>query len=82
MTASGKKFESVAMRHGNPNWEQAIHREGTLYLRADDIRSPFERDNGRILHCLAYRRLKHKTQVFFRQTMIIFALLSSTADEI
>ena len=65
METTSRKFESVAMLPGNPKWDQAIHREGTLYSREDDIRSPFERDNGRILHCLAYRRLKHKTQVFF-----------------
>ena len=65
MMTSGDQLKSVAMVPGNPKWEQSISRQGDLYSRADDIRSPFERDNGRILHCLAYRRLKHKTQVFF-----------------
>jgi len=37
-------------------------------MREDDIRSPFARDYNRILHCTAYRRLKHKTQVFFAPT--------------
>ncbi len=29
------------------------------------IRSPFERDTGRIIYSQAFRRLRHKTQVFF-----------------
>ena len=28
------------------------------------LRSPFQRDRDRIIHCKAFRRLKHKTQVF------------------
>src|SRR4051794_9016386 len=28
------------------------------------LRSPFQRDRDRIAHCKAFRRLKHKTQVF------------------
>lgn len=36
-----------------------------LYSRSNDIRNDFERDYTRIIHSNAYRRLKHKTQVFF-----------------
>lgn len=35
------------------------------FLEEDPFRTPFERDCHRILHSLPFRRLKHKTQVFF-----------------
>src|SRR6188768_2706200 len=34
----------------------------------DDVRPVFQRDRDRIIHCKAFRRLKHKTQVFFAPT--------------
>jgi len=34
----------------------------------DDDRPAFQRDRDRIIHCKAFRRLKHKTQVFFAPT--------------
>jgi len=36
--------------------------------REDDVRPSFQRDRDRIIHCKAFRRLKHKTQVFFAPT--------------
>ncbi len=33
-----------------------------------DIRTPFQRDRDRIVHCKAFRRMKHKTQVFLSPT--------------
>ena len=29
-----------------------------------ELRTPFQRDRDRIIHCKSFRRLKHKTQVF------------------
>ena len=58
-------FSKVRMDENNPKWEQAISRENELYKKEFDIRTPFERDEMRIMHSKGYRRLKHKTQVFF-----------------
>ena len=57
-------FKDFGCFEGSKKWEQAIKRENPIYSR-NDVRSEFERDYTRILHCQAYRRLKHKTQVFF-----------------
>lgn len=57
-----KKFEKYAAIKENcqANWEQLTQRYGNLAIRLDDIRTPFARDYTRILHSMAYRRLKHK----------------------
>ena len=58
-------LKEVAATKDNPKWENMIKREKVLYSRNNDIRTEFDRDYTRIIHCAAYRRLKHKTQVFF-----------------
>lgn len=43
--------------------------QGRLQPETEDpIRPVFQRDRDRIVHCKAFRRLKHKTQVFFAPT--------------
>ena len=63
-----KKFEKQAMFKENPKWRQAISRMEEMYnpIYGDaPMRSEFDRDYTRIINCKGYRRLKHKTQVFF-----------------
>ena len=58
-------LNQVAATENNPKWENIIKRKEELYKRNNTIRSEFERDYTRIIHSQGYRRLKHKTQVFF-----------------
>lgn len=60
-----KQFEEFACDQSNDNWERLTARIDVLYSREKDSRNPFQRDYTRILHSQGYRRLKHKTQVFF-----------------
>lgn len=58
-------LQKVSANPENPNWNNIIKRQNSLYKRDNEIRSEFERDYTRIINSKAYRRLKHKTQVFF-----------------
>lgn len=60
-----KTFFSQATRLGSEKWEEATSRILPIYQRENDARSPFLRDYTRIIHSSGFRRLKHKTQVFF-----------------
>lgn len=60
-----KKFKEVAMFENNPKWDNSISRVDEMYEPVYGDRSEFDRDYTRIIYCNAYRRLKHKTQVFF-----------------
>ena len=58
-------LKTVSATEQNPKWKQMISRQKTIYKRKYDIRTDFARDYTRILNCNAYKRLKHKTKVFF-----------------
>jgi dGTPase len=56
-----REFESLA-----PQAAKSAASQGRVRPEAfDPIRPAFQRDRDRIVHCKAFRRLKHKTQVFF-----------------
>ena len=58
-------FKDVRMDEFHPEFKNAKKRLEPLYQRNNDLRSEFGRDYTRIIFSQAYRRLKHKTQVFF-----------------
>jgi dGTPase len=52
-----------------PQAAKSADSRGRLREEAEDeVRPAFQRDRDRIVHCKAFRRLKHKTQVFFSPT--------------
>jgi dGTPase len=52
-----------------PQAAKAADSRGRLRPEPEDaVRPAFQRDRDRIIHCKAFRRLKHKTQVFFAPT--------------
>jgi dGTPase len=59
-----REFEILA-----PEAAKSAASRGRLRTEHEDpIRPAFQRDRDRVIHCKAFRRLKHKTQVFFAPT--------------
>ncbi|MBQ1651402.1 MAG: hypothetical protein II056_03155, partial [Paludibacteraceae bacterium] len=57
-------YSAITGSH-SPSPAKLQERQQPLYKTAGDVRSEFDRDYTRILHSYGFRRLKHKTQVFF-----------------
>ncbi|RMF08145.1 MAG: deoxyguanosinetriphosphate triphosphohydrolase [Alphaproteobacteria bacterium] len=68
MKTSAKKnraFRFFPTERYAPYASRPLESRGRLYDEPESrSRSPFQRDRDRIIHCSAFRRLKHKTQVF------------------
>lgn len=58
-------IEPNSKEKASPRDEALCQRATAIYRSEHDIRSEYGRDYTRILHSGGYRRLKHKTQVFF-----------------
>ena len=57
---------SASARSSAPQAAKSADSKGRLRTETEDpIRPSFQRDRDRIIHTKAFRRLKHKTQVFF-----------------
>ena len=69
MSSIREALEEREARELAPQAAKSAATRGRLHPEPeDDIRPAFQRDRDRIIHCKAFRRLKHKTQVFFAPT--------------
>jgi dGTPase len=65
--ATGGFAERIRALEADHLWDLATRSYPAQRLEAEEdspVRTPFQRDRDRIAHCKAFRRLKHKTQVF------------------
>jgi dGTPase len=69
MTSIREQLEQREMEHLAPAAAKSRDSRGRVRAEPQDpIRPVFQRDRDRIIHSKAFRRLKHKTQVFFAPT--------------
>jgi len=64
-----KQLEEIEQQTLCPQAMLSSRSRGRLHAEAEcELRPAFQHDRDRILHCKAFRRLKHKTQVFLTPT--------------
>lgn len=69
MSTIREELETREQEYLAPQAAKSVESRGRLRPESDDpIRPAYQRDRDRIIHCKAFRRLKHKTQVFFAPT--------------
>jgi dGTPase len=69
MSSIREDLESREQQYLAPQAARSAASRGRLRAEPEDpIRPAFQRDRVRIFHSMAFRRLKHKTQVFFSPT--------------
>lgn len=60
-----ERFEEEEKRNLSPYAQLSIHSKGRKTPEEPNpLRTSFQRDRDRIIHCKSFRRLSHKTQVF------------------
>lgn len=65
MSEYRKKTELNELEHLSRGAAFSMHTRGRVHPEQEDtIRTCWQRDRDRIIHCKSFRRLKHKTQVF------------------
>lgn len=65
MSCIREELERKEAAYLSPRATLSEHSRGREFpLPPDDIRTAFQRDRDRIIHCKSFRRLMHKTQVF------------------